>query len=196
MANCAFFIALLLTAHHVLGADQIEKQRSYTALHQSFRDLQNKEGDTNLCIEPRKEAMWVETDGRIIPSEVRQLPSGMEWRAFHVTQNGLAEIGFPVRIGRPREDVTAVLDSEEIFVIGVGEGETLNMSFSATPAGNGFNVGFGYGIRSMEIRLPQKDIKHTLQKDLLMLLPSTPRELKYTEALELLGISVRVVRER
>jgi hypothetical protein len=140
--------------------------------------------------------MWLETNGRIIPSEVRRLPSGMKWKAFHMTQDGLAEIVFPVRIDRPREDVKTVRESEVIFVVGVGEKETLNMSFSATPSGNGFGVGFHTGIRSMEIQLPQKDTSYELQKDLLMLLPSTPHELKYAEALELLGIPMRIVRER
>lgn len=197
MANRAFFIALLLTTHNVLGADRVEELRSYTALHHSFRDLQNKDGDTNLCIDPREGAMWLETKGRIIPSEVRRLPSGMKWKAFHVTQDGLAEIVFPVRIDRPREDVTAVRDTEAIFVLGVGEKEGMNLSFSAAPSGkNLFNVGLGSGIRSMEIRLPQKETNYKIQKDLLMLLPSTPHELKYAEALELLGIPVRIVRER
>ena len=196
MANRAFFIALLLTANNVLGADRIEEQRSYTGLHQSFRDLQDKDGDTNLCIDPREGAMWLETNGRIIPSEVRRLPSGMKWKTFHMTQDGLAEIVFPVRIDRPREDVKTVRESEVIFVVGVGEKETLNMSFSATPSGNGFGVGFQTGIRSMEIQLPQKDTSYELQKDLLMLLPGTPQELKYVESLELLGIPIRIVRER
>ncbi len=196
MANRAFIFALLLSASNLLGADRIEEQISYTALHQSFRDLQDKNGDTNLCIDPREGAMWLETNGRIVPSEVRRLPSEMKWKAFHMTQDGLAEIAFPVRIDRPREDVIEICESEGIFVVGVGKKETLTMSFSATPSGNSFAVGFQTGIQSMEIRLPQKDTSYELQKELLMLLPRTPQELRYVESLELLGIPVRIVRER
>lgn len=189
-------VALLLFQDSLHGTDQIAEQKSYVALHQSFRDRQDIDGDTDLVVDPRERTMWLEKDGRVIKSEVQRLPSGMRWTAFHQTQNGLAEISFPVRIDRPRNDVDDDGESESIYIIGVGKKRTMNMIFSATLNGNAFNVGFCSGVRSMQLNLPNKDVTNSNAEARMMLLPNTPHKLKYLESLELLGIPIRIIRDK
>jgi len=97
------YAPLLLTAA-LTSPEFDELNLSYFRLHETWRlsrlppEDEHLPYDVYFVFDPRHGAMWIERDGKFRPDEVRRLPSGLKWNAYHVTPDGILELTFPIRL--------------------------------------------------------------------------------------------------
>src|SRR5262245_43598216 len=112
---------LLLVALSVPNDSMAENQRFVALYHQWQRLHESAATDevranSYLIVEPREEAVWIETDGKIESDAVQPLPRGLEWSAYLITSQGVTQISFPVRLSHPRSIVENDDEAEEIWI--------------------------------------------------------------------------------
>ena len=96
-------------------------------LHFGFRQIHNTARQKNavaeafLVFDPQKGAAWIENHGKIDPTQVRTLPAGLKWNAYLVSQQGVAEVPFPVRIRNLSPSVKVDDPNESVWIVGSGK---------------------------------------------------------------------------
>jgi hypothetical protein len=193
-------IMLLILVPSANGQESVDHQR-FIAINrqwQTIHDAASREqipANAFLVIDPREEAIGIERAGQIDPKEIERLPAGLEWSAYHVTQRGVREISFPVRLTRPRLKGEMNKGGESIWVF--GRGKDCAWRFSITPESDGhiFHVGSGSGVLSMTVRLPA--LQGEREEDLLadsILVPDSAHRRKWVDTLRSNQILINVER--
>jgi len=109
--------------------------------------------DAQLVIDPRVRGMWIETGGQVREnSEVALLPQATQWTAFYITNRGITERSFPLRIRTPRSE-TDDEQGEIIYIIGASEENTWVISMCARKTGHMFHAGHGSKRGDIKLRL-------------------------------------------
>lgn len=186
---------------HKQSLAEVEQHKKYLALHHEWQRLHESRtqepssANAQLVIDPREEAVWIEKDGKTDARDVRALPSGLEWSAYHVTTQGVTEIPFPVRLNRPRDRIQNEDDTEVIWIVGFGKGRSWQFSVSASPAAHAFHVGSGSPISSINVTMPRLKAAtpQALPRD-SMLLPGSPHPRKWSDDVHNKYFSVHVQR--
>lgn len=172
-------------------AQFIRVHKEWLRLHEQTSDAQ-----AELVIDPRHNAMWIEDDGNAHDTFAVDLPPGLRWYAFHITQAGIVERSFPVRLTNPRSDIHDESKEEQLWVIGVAENRSHQISFSASRSGTGFHVGSGSMIGDVTFRLPAALPDERTIKFNSFLASQSPRSMKSRELISKDEFSVLVARRR
>ena len=154
--------------------------------------------NAQLVIDPRELAMWIEEDGAIRRDHgVANLPEGLDWVAFQITNRGIIECSFPLRLSRPR---TSDESGECVMVIGTSQNQTWDFTFSGTKLSNSFGIGSGSPINSkspITVRLPARIAESNAAPDGLhrFIAPQTPQTLEPKESIQTKHFTIKIVRE-
>ncbi len=150
---------------------------------------------TQLVVDPREHAMWIEDNGDIDGKHIAHLPRGFQWYAFHVTQEGIVERSFPVRLSHPRRDVKHESHQESLLVIGLSKNSSYQLTFSASRYGTGFHVGTGSKIAgAITIPLPRKPNAVVGQSFRSFVVPQSPITSQPQEAIDKGHFAIRIAR--
>lgn len=169
--------------------DQYPRLRTeWTRLHES------PDATAQLVIDPREHAMWIEDHGNVDIKFAANLPQGFRWYAFHVTQYGIVERSFPVRLISPHPDIEDESKEEQLWVIGVGKNKSQQFSISASCSGTRFHAGSGNLIGDVTFHLPAASDGRESVKYKSFLAPQSPLLIKPKEAIRKDEFSVRVKR--
>jgi hypothetical protein len=193
-------ITILVAAISAQPADTA-KHAKYLEVHHEWQRIHRLEdGPVNaqLIIDPRKHAMWIEKDGKVHRHNgVVDLPKDCEWTAFHITNRGIVELSFPVRITNPRNNIQDDSTVEALWIIGVSEGRSWQFSFSATQSAHTFHVGSGSPIGTITVPLPAKPIGLDTARESLrsFVAPQSPWKPQPMEELKSKQVAIRIVRE-
>jgi hypothetical protein len=170
---------------------------AYLRVHKKWLRLhESPDAQAQLVVDPREHAMWIEDHGNVHDKSAVDLPRGFRWYAFHVTQKGIVERSFPIRLTDPRLDINDELKEEILMIIGVAKNSSQQFSFSASRSGIGFHVGSGSMIGDVTFHLPAASRLNTGIKYKSFLAPQSPRLIKPKETIRKDEVSVRVVRRR
>ena len=169
-------------------AQYLRVHKEWVRLHES------PDVEAHLVIDPREHAMWIEDHGNVHDRFAVGLPQGFRWYAFHVTQNGIVERSFPVRLTAPRPDIVDESKEEQLWVIGVAGNESRQFSFSASRFGTGFHAGSGSMIGVVTFHLPAASGVGETFKYKSFLASQSPRPMKPKEAIRKDEFSLRVKR--
>jgi hypothetical protein len=192
-------VAILLMAAASAPKDFDAEHQPYIALnHEWLRIHKTAEragspADACLVLDPTKEAVWIERDGKIDLRNRQPLPAGLDWLAFIVTPEGVAQVPFPVRLNRPRPDPQDEQNAETIWIVGSSKEQSWQFNVSAGPGGHMFHVGSGSPISSIKIPIPR--LKETARKappqDSILVSPNSQR--KWVDSIRNRWITVDVV---
>lgn len=93
--------------------------RKWLRIHTAAARL-GKPVRADLTIDPKSGTISLDrgTDAPL-PTERIKLPSGMSWRAFHISVHGVRELSFPVVLQRPHHhEKRSLQDDEEVWILG------------------------------------------------------------------------------
>ncbi len=174
-------------------ARYMEVHREWVRIH----SLEARPPNAPLVIDPREQAMWIEVDGKVHGNSTVALPAAAQWYAFHVTERGIIERSFPVRLTRPQTNVSDNASAEQLWIVGVSKNQSWQCSFSASESAHTFHVGSGSGIDEITLRLPAKPAAPAAARDPLrsFVAVQSPRTPQPRETIQTKHFVVRVVRE-
>ena len=156
----AILVAMATQAHE---ADA--EHAKYLRLHKEWMRLHEADGSpSQLIVDPRINAMWIETQGEVHNGSTVELPKGFRWYAFHVSQDGVTIRSFPIRLEAPRAATNDESTEELLWVVAMADQKAFRLSFSATRSGTGFHVGSGSRTGDVTIQLPAALAKPTEYK--------------------------------
>ena len=186
-------VAVLLTLSVTSGTAQAE-HAEYIRVHSEWVRLhETTDSQAQLVFDPREGAMWIENHGEIDEGFAVGLQQGLRWYAFHVTQNGVVERSFPIRLIAPRAEIEDEAQEETLLVIAVGDGQGQQFSFSAARSAIGFHVGSNMIRGDVTCHLPALlDAQPPKYKSFLA--PQSPRLSKAKEAIKKKLFGVRIKR--
>lgn len=181
------FLACCVFISAAGGADQ------HRAVHDEWLQLHKKSPSANaqLIFDPREHAaaMWIEQNGVAYRPKkvVADLPANFDWYAFHVTNDGIAQLSFPVRVMRPKLSRPGDRESEQIWIIGASEDQTIQFHLAPEKRGHAFGAGgTGSPIDTVDVQLPQQppDARQPKQLQNSTLAPQSPKPLTYNEQIK------------
>ncbi len=151
--------------------------------------------NAQLVLDPRELAMWIEEDGAIHREHgVANLPEGLDWTAFQITNRGIVECSFPLRLSRPR---TSDESGESVMVIGTSPNHwSLRFTISVTKSSNSFDIYSGSPISStspITVRLPERITESNAL--LSFIVPQTPRAGDPKESVQTKHSGITIIRE-
>lgn len=151
--------------------------------------------NAQLVVDPRELAMWIEEDGVIHRDHgVANLPEGLDWAAFQITNRGIVECSFPLRLSRPRTNDES---GECLMVIGTSPNHrSLRFTISATKSANGFDIGSGFHISPkspITVRLPARIVESNAPQSFII--PQSPRARDPKESIQTEHFGITVIRE-
>jgi hypothetical protein len=171
-----------------------EHQRFLRVYHEWQRLDRAPDAVAHLVIDPREHAMWIEDHGKVLEDFVVDIPAGYHWYAFHITQTGIAERTFPLRLTRAWRDVKDEAQEEQVWAVGVAKDQSMQITCSASRSGNGFDVGSGSMIGDVTFRLPALPSDGKAPQFDSFLAPYSPRPTQPKEELRKPEITFRVTR--
>lgn len=190
--------AVMLLSSILVPVDAAADHQRFMALHHEWQRIHESAArerippNAVLVFDPREGAIWIEKDGKIDANDVRPLPSGLDWFAYHVTPQGVAQISFPVRISRLRQHIQDENDAEHIWMIGATKDQSWQCSVSASAASHGFHVGSGSPISSLTFTLPVVKAPSPLHDSILV--SGSPHARKWADTMTNKWFSINVVR--
>ena len=151
--------------------------------------------NAQLVVDPRELAMWIEEVGVIHRDHgVANLPEGLDWAAFQITNRGIVECSFPLRLSRPR---TSDESGESVMVIGTSPNHwSLRFTISATKSSNSFDIYSGSLISStspITVRLPARIAESNALQSFIV--PQTPRAGDPKESIQTKHFGMTIIRE-
>jgi len=178
----------------------MENQR-FVSLHRKWWEThqtalrRQESANTLLVVDPGQKGAWIETDGQVDAKDIEPLPAGLEWFAYLITEEGIAEIPFPVRLNRPRFDPTKGDDAEEILIVGFGKMRSWQFSVATAEGGHVMHVGGGSPISTMTwTRRERKSAPRPDERRLSMLVTDGNPPRTWTDSIQNEHVSIRVVR--
>jgi hypothetical protein len=172
------------------------KYKEVFAKWQCIHELEGQSANAQLVIDPRERAIWIENDGTIHREHgFADLPEGFEWSAFHITNRGIVECSFPVRLARP--SIKNDSGSEELWIIGASKSQGWQFSFSSNTPARGYHIGSGSPIKTLTFRQPPHSVTSNADPASLrsFLVPQTPRTRESKESIQAKHFSIHIVRE-
>lgn len=171
-----------------------EQQRYLHVYHEWQRLDRVSDAQAHLVIDPREHAMWIEDHGKVLEGFVVDIPEGYRWYAFHITQNGIAERSFPLRLTKAWRDVKDEAQEEQVWALGVAKDRSMQITSSASRSGNSFGVGSGNMIGDVTFSLPALSPDGKAPRFDSFLAPHSPRPAKPKEEIRKPEITFRVTR--
>ncbi len=104
-----------------------------------------------LVVDTDKKELWVESDGHVLPEHHSDLPAGMDWSLYRVTQRETIPLPPLSRFRLPG----GYVPSDQVLLLGENKFLYIYFSFSSTGGGSGYGAaGTGGGIRGGLSALP------------------------------------------
>lgn len=177
-------------------ADYKEVYEEWVRIHNIAAAPDNARSvNAQLVVDPRELAMWIEEDGAIHRDHgVAHLPEGLDWVAFQITNRGIVECSFPLRLSRPR---TSDESGECVMVIGTSPNhQSWRFTISATKSSNSFGSGSGSPISSkspITVRLPARIADSNALQSFIV--PQTPHARDPKESIQTKHFGITIIRE-
>lgn len=190
MLSLLSFLALLAC---FAGDGEQQDAKQYTGLHTEWMRLHDSgESTARLKIDPAKRSMWLKCRGERQEKLAVSLPSGLTWYAFQISNQGLRQVTFPLRLQEPREQVEKDSAGESLLIVGMGKDQGFRMSFSATTSGIGFHSGSGNRTGDITVYLPAKVEGPTKYKSFVA--SDSPRHTNWRESIQTKDFALQIQR--
>lgn len=172
----------------------------FMALHRQWRETHlavRRKAPVNalLVFDPGRGQAWIDRDGQIDAKEREPLPTGLEWSAYLISDEGATEIPFPVRLNRPRVNIRKGDLTEEILIVGAGQERSWCCSIATTEGGHVMHAFGGSRISSFTFRKPPREStpKSDERRD-SMLVPEENPTRKWADSIRNKHFSIAVIR--
>jgi hypothetical protein len=192
--------AFLLSAIPALAAAPAEHLK-FKRIHDEWVHLQETNASSTssqLVIDPRVRAMWIENNGVAQDGFSAPLPPGVEWSAFYISNRGIAECAFPVRLSHSQKAREKDSASEQMWICGSSPNQSWQLSFSARGTAREFHIGSGSAIDLVTLRMPA--ISEAMKADNGLthgfLDRRTIRIHEPRESVQAIGLEIRLVRDK
>ena len=199
--NPAFLFVMLVAVS--TPKNDVDAHQRFMRLHHVWQDrhesaaLDQKSVSEVLVFDPRKSAMWVESDGTKDEANVQSLPGGLEWSAYVITPCGVSSIPFPVRINHPRRDSENEDDTEQIWIIGANKDSQWQFSIAGTKKSHMFHIRSGSPSFAYQFNLPDRDASPADDEITTSILdPETTSDRKWSDNIRTKWFSIDILRTK
>jgi len=130
------------SAPHQFGELSNQWVRTHTAAAQRGESVR-----ADLKFDSQSETITIDF-GSELPTmrEPVKLPSGMAWKAFHVSSQGIRSLSFPIVLRRPHHySKRSKLDDEEIWIFGNSKNRHMHFAVRSRTSGPTVSSGDGNG---------------------------------------------------